>query len=61
VEKLGATDASTLSTLEPLITLGLAALVLGEVIGGVQLAGGALILAAVVYLARHGARRVATE
>jgi drug/metabolite transporter (DMT)-like permease len=61
MEKLGATDASTLSTLEPLITLGLAALVLGEVIGGAQLAGGALILAAVVYLARHGARRVATE
>lgn len=61
MEKLGATDASTLSTLEPLITLGLAAIVLGEVIGGAQLAGGALILAAVVYLARHGARRVAIE
>jgi len=61
LEKLGATDASTLSTLEPLITLGLAALVLGEVIGGAQLAGAALILAAVVYLARHGVRRVATE
>lgn len=55
MEKLGAADASTLSTLEPLITLGLAALVLGETVSGLQLAGGTLILAAVVYLARHGA------
>jgi drug/metabolite transporter (DMT)-like permease len=57
MEKLGAADASALSTLEPLITLGLAALVLGEAVGGLQLAGGALILAAVVYLARHGGRQ----
>jgi drug/metabolite transporter (DMT)-like permease len=57
MERLGAADASTLSTLEPLITLGLAALVLGEAVSGLQLAGGALILAAVVYLARHGQRR----
>ncbi len=57
MERLGAADASTLSTLEPLITLGLAALVLGEAVSGLQLAGGALILAAVVYLARHGQRQ----
>ncbi len=61
MEKLGATDASTLSTLEPLITIGLAAVVLGEVVSEVQLLGGGLILAAIVYLARHGARRVAAE
>jgi drug/metabolite transporter (DMT)-like permease len=61
MEKLGAADASALSTLEPLITLGLAALVLGEAVGGLQLAGGALILAAVVYLARHGGRRAVTD
>lgn len=61
MEKLGATDASTLSTLEPLITIGLAAIVLGEVVSELQLVGGGLILAAIVYLARHGERRVATE
>ena len=54
LEKLGAADASTLSTLEPLVTIGLAFLVLGESVTAVQMAGGALILAAVIYLARHG-------
>lgn len=64
MEKLGATDASTLSTLEPLITIGLAAIVLGEVISELQLVGGGLILAAIIYLARHtrhSVRPVATE
>lgn len=56
LEKLGASDASTLSTLEPLVTIGLALLVLGETITGVQMWGGVLILAAVIYLARHGAK-----
>lgn len=59
MEKLGAADASALSTLEPLITVGLAALVLGEAVSSLQLAGGGLILAAVVYLARHGAGQAA--
>lgn len=54
---LGAADASTLSTLEPLITLGLAALVLGERVTAMQLLGGALILGTVIYLARQPARR----
>ena len=61
MEKLGAADASALSTLEPLITLGLSALVLGEVVSGLQLVGGALILTAVVYLARHGERQAVTN
>lgn len=52
MERLGATDASTLSTMEPLITLLLAAWVLDEVVTEYQLAGGVLILAAVVYLVR---------
>jgi drug/metabolite transporter (DMT)-like permease len=56
LEKLGAADASTLSTLEPLITLGLAAFVLGETVTLLQLVGGGLILAAVIYLARKPAR-----
>lgn len=49
---VGPTDASTLSTLEPVITVVLAALILSETIQPLQLAGGALILAAVVALAR---------
>ena len=49
---IGPTRASTLSTLEPLVTVTLAALVLGERIAPVQMAGGALILSAVVLLAR---------
>lgn len=49
---IGPTRASTLSTLEPLVTVTLAALVLGEHIAPVQMAGGALILSAVVLLAR---------
>jgi drug/metabolite transporter (DMT)-like permease len=61
MERLGAADASTLSTLEPLITLALAALILGEAIGGMQFAGGMLVLAAVIYLARHGRRPSATD
>ena len=50
--RLGPADASTLSTLEPVVTLVLAAAVLDERITLVQLAGAAFILAAVVLLAR---------
>jgi drug/metabolite transporter (DMT)-like permease len=56
MEKLGAADASTLSTLEPLVTLVLATVVLGESISTIQVLGGGAILTAVVYLARHGRR-----
>lgn len=50
--RIGPTRASTLSTVEPLVTIALAAIVLGETIAPVQFAGGALILAAVILLAR---------
>ncbi|MDH5285558.1 MAG: DMT family transporter [Betaproteobacteria bacterium] len=50
--RVGATRAATLSTIEPVVTIALAALVLGERIAAVQLAGGALILGAVLLLAR---------
>ena len=50
--RIGPTQASTLSTIEPVFTVALAAALLGERIGAVQAAGGALILAAVVILAR---------
>ncbi len=52
LQRIGPTRASTLSTLEPLVTVTLAALVLGESIAPVQMAGGALILTAVILLAR---------
>ncbi len=52
LERIGPTSASTLSTVEPVFTVALAAMVLGETIAPIQLAGGALILAAVVLLAR---------
>jgi drug/metabolite transporter (DMT)-like permease len=56
LRRIGPTRASTLSTVEPAVTVALAAMLLGERIAPVQLAGGALILAAVVLLARAGGR-----
>ncbi len=50
--RIGPTRASTLSTVEPVVTVALAAIVLGETVAPIQLAGGALILAAVILLAR---------
>lgn len=52
LERLGAVRASVYSTLEPAFTLGLAALFLGEQVTTLRLAGGALILGAVLLLAR---------
>ena len=50
--RIGPTRASTLSTIEPVFTVILAALLLGERIEPIQLGGGALILGAVLLLAR---------
>lgn len=55
LKRIGPTRASTLSTVEPAVTVALAAAFLGERVAPVQLAGGALILAAVFLLARAGA------
>lgn len=52
MQRLGAADAATLSTLEPVVTLVLAAAVLGESLGPMQLAGAVMVLGAVVTLAR---------
>lgn len=49
--RVGPTVASTLSTLEPVVTVLLAALVLADPLAPIQLAGGALILVAAVVLA----------
>ena len=60
LERVGPTRASTLSTIEPVCTVLLAALLLDERIAPIQLAGGALILGAVVLLARSPAPSAAT-
>ena len=48
LERVGPSAASILSTLEPVVTVGLAFAVFGESLGPVQLAGGALVLVAVL-------------
>jgi len=47
---IGASDASLFSTVEPLLTVALSAIFLGERLAPAQAAGGALILAAVAVL-----------
>jgi len=56
LQKLGAAQASMLSTLEPVVTVLLAALLLGESIAPMQMTGGVLILAGVLWLTRADAR-----
>ena len=48
LRRVGPTAASILSTLEPVVTVGLAFVVFGESLGPAQLAGGILVLLAVV-------------
>ena len=50
LRRAGPTAASILATVEPLVTVLLAFLVFGETLGPVQLAGGALVLSAVLVL-----------
>jgi len=52
LERIGPVNASTLSTVEPIVTLVLAWLFLGEQIAPIRFIGGAMILSAVVLLAR---------
>ena len=52
---LGPSDASVVSTVEPVVSIGVAGLVLGERLSPWQLAGGAVVLIAVATLARLGA------
>ena len=53
LRRIGPTSASILATAEPLVTVVLAFAVFGETLGIVQTLGGALVLAAVVTLARR--------
>jgi len=52
LERIGPTNAAMLSTLEPVVTVLLAALLFDEQLQPVTLLGGGLIIAAVVVLAR---------
>lgn len=52
LERIGPTNAAMLSVLEPLVTVVLAALLLGEALRPVTLLGGGLILASVLVVAR---------
>jgi drug/metabolite transporter (DMT)-like permease len=58
LSRVGPTTASILSTVEPLVTVALASIVFAERLSAEQLAGGALVLAAVLVLQ---ARRAAAE
>jgi drug/metabolite transporter (DMT)-like permease len=57
LRRIGATNAAMLSTLEPVVTVLLSALLLGEILKPVTLLGGGLILAAVLLLMRSELRR----
>jgi drug/metabolite transporter (DMT)-like permease len=52
MRRVGAGDASTLSTLEPVVILLLAYFFLGEILGPVQTLGAAMVIAAVIILTR---------
>ncbi len=58
LRRVGPTTASILSTAEPVVTVLLAFLVFGELLGPVQLLGGALVLGAVLVLASYRPRQV---
>ncbi len=60
--RIGAAQAALISTVEPVYTITLAAILLGEFLTPIQLAGGALILGAVLLAQSSGAgRRAAPE
>ena len=56
---IGAADTSLVSTLEPVLTITLSAVFLGERLGAAQLAGAALVLAAVLILALSERKKAA--
>jgi drug/metabolite transporter (DMT)-like permease len=52
MKRVGVGTATLLSTAEPVVTVGLAMVVLGERLAPIQLLGGALVVAALVVLSR---------
>ncbi len=59
IERIGPTNAAMISTLEPVVTVVLAAGLLGEMLRPVSLLGGGLILLAVLLLTVRELRRAA--
>jgi drug/metabolite transporter (DMT)-like permease len=57
LRRVGPTTASVLSTVEPVVTVVLAFIVFGELLGALQLIGGALVIAAVLVLASYRPRQ----
>nr|WP_321974362.1 EamA family transporter [uncultured Tolumonas sp.] len=55
LDRIGPVKASITSTIEPVCTVILAAMLLGETVTPVRILGGALIVGAVLLLAREGA------
>ena len=55
INRIGASSASIISTSGPVITLGLAMLILGETIGLLQIIGSAMIMVGVLFVARKNA------
>ncbi|HMV30209.1 MAG TPA: DMT family transporter, partial [Anaerolineales bacterium] len=60
LERIGPTNAAMLSTIEPIITVFLATVLFGDKLAPIVLAGGALILIAVVILTRSEMRSIET-
>jgi drug/metabolite transporter (DMT)-like permease len=56
LKRVGPTTASILSTVEPVVTVILAFLVFGELLGPLQLLGGAFVIAAVLVLGSYRPR-----
>ncbi|MFH1155546.1 MAG: DMT family transporter [Pseudomonadota bacterium] len=54
----GAVNASMLSTFEPVTTIGLAFVFLGQHIGWLQIAGASLVLSSAVIVARSGYKKI---
>jgi len=54
LERIGSTNAAILSTVEPLVTVGLAVVLLGEELEFARIIGGLCILGAVAVLGRGG-------
>lgn len=57
LERIGPTNAAMLSTLEPVVTVLLAAWLFGEILMPIVIFGGALILVAVILLTRSELRK----
>lgn len=61
LDRLGPTDTSVASTVEPVVTAVLGVVVLGEALGPLQVAGAVLVVAAVAVLARVRGRSPALD